>query len=665
MSASTDAASSSIGPVLLTLVCSVLRHSPAASGGAPVPASLADLSSGTALANFLHVALPHVFDADIASRTSDNWIVHRTTLNEILDKLQSYSKDVLSAKVESVIDGVDTAAIAREKSIDQIVRLVELAVTVSVFSGSQDVLSKVRQLEKADNDALGRHVKTIATRFGLSKAKKPAEGASSSTNLIVASGSGSTSPAPAGVATSGALREFDAAFSPDAFRQLQQSLDRCRAEAQQSAQALQLLNAKHELLSCQHEELEGKYKKVVDQEVARGTSQKERDLQVALSKRDEMVIELQRQVSGLTSDVHREREKSRKLDEDHIKLVAEHDAQSDTLRQVRAALKERDAECSLASDKLAALMANRQRMDDEISRMMEEAAIMKAQTTALKDQLAKAKSEGASVEVALKHAQEKITALEHQVAAGSVTVEGMVGGAGAEAWTVVQDLRDDLEAERATRHQVEAELQAMITAKTTTCGSGIMVTTTTSLLEAAGDDDDASRLASTMNSRPATAVNATSVTAAAGHGLAPASALETTSSGSSGPAAATNATNEEWNRQRIQIETAKKAMLSERAVLVSSVFDAGVRNSQLTQLLTASAMASPPPLFGRFAQQSPEEGGLAGPLWAAFGFGASSSAAINSHAAGGGEATFLERQRASFQQGLISYLARPKASLLP
>jgi predicted nucleic acid-binding Zn-ribbon protein len=612
-----------------------------AKGKDPCPAT-ADLRSGIALSELLFIAVPNFppFDVDGLNRSKDNWVLWRSNIEELIDKINSYAASALSATA-AILTGLDVVAIARDANTEMIQKITEAAVVVAILSGSPDVISKIKTLEKTDSEVLQRTVKAHIAIHGLTKPKRAPDGSALPVTVVqpgksgsAASSASSTAPAAAtgasgGVSTpssSGALKEFNAQYSDEAVRRLTSERNEAQTALRQAEESLKVLNGRLSLLEQEREDLERKYKKLLEQESTKGSSTKERELQQAVAKRDETIAELRTKVMKAENERELSDSKCQEMCSEVSKLNEQLQRNTEQHTQLKEKLKNALGEMSIANDKAEANVMQRQKLETEVQALDAEKTAIAAKLITAKDALTSSKSEVAHLQKELAQCRDKISHLESDLVSRAVTVEGASDdSAGVEA--IISSLREEIAAAREENERLRnssASSKELEDAKQE------------NVLAQRRIDQLQGEVQALMAAR-----DAAKKEAAAAVETAKAS-LQTSSDDA-----------EQVAKQKEQLATAKKAMISERFVLVSSVYELAVANVQ--QSLIAAAASSTPSSFGPSASDFLLQAKSYHP------HSSRSEAAVP----GAAEMTFLERQRKTFQFGIIRQLANGAAGMRP
>lgn len=350
-----------------------------------------DLSDGVALFRALSLASPRAFPMDGIKPNQANWVLKRANITYLVSCVTQYCRSSLGNPALDVSAHVDCAAAA--KSDPKALRtLAEVVLTVCVLSGSSDILPKIRQMERADQEAIHCCAKKYMCAMGLRAAKKVLQeqqinGATpAAADTLVSTQCANPDQPPLG----SQMRVFedrlgDSAVLFEENKQLQRRLIAVEDD-------LRLLRSENDLVKKESKEINRKYRSL--QEVhAAGPSAKERELQQMLSRKDERISELSESLESSKKKIAEKLEAVADAQKNLLKVTEENAALKAELIQRSEDRNDILSKLQVAQDSLALIAQLRSDVEQQLGEKGEAIKSLQAKLDASKNESAQRKEQ--------------------------------------------------------------------------------------------------------------------------------------------------------------------------------------------------------------------------------------------------------------------------------
>eukprot|EP00758_Cryptobia_borreli_P004286 Tbor_TRINITY_DN4286_c0_g1::TRINITY_DN4286_c0_g1_i1::g.23931::m.23931 len=277
---------------------------------APAP-SFSSLSEITHLYNVLYIAAPNSFNEkdSLNIDAQENWVLKKSNLETLLRAMNEFATVFLS-DVDSfdMFKVIDATVIAKQQDDGkQLEILCEYVVTLAILSNNSAILSRLRHMAKDRQQQLSASTKRVMHLHSLRKA----------TSLVAGSIQRSLSPnvSPTSSTVGGQrpidedIKAFDVIRNNEDPAKLRSEIGILRNELRDKNSALHLAGSKLEMAEGQLEQLQRRYRTLLEQSESKGPSIRERELHTTISQRDEKIAQL----NGFLDDLQR---KNRTLTEE-------------------------------------------------------------------------------------------------------------------------------------------------------------------------------------------------------------------------------------------------------------------------------------------------------------------------------------------------------------
>lgn len=340
----------------------------------PAP-SFESLNDGHHFYRILASAASYCFaeDANSVSMT-DNRILKKTNLGILVRDMSNFGSKFLKATDNfdlSTSNSISVDRIAKGEDTEGLIELAEYVVTMAALSGNSSIIEKLRSLSKERQTVLNGILKRIMTLHGFKKATPPATATAAAAATVTANQSSAPNSGGHVGSSSTSVKASDDIRSNDDPSVLRSELTVLRNELRDVTASLNTAEGKCIVAEQQLEQLQARYRILLEQSESRAPTSKERELQQALTsvtKKEEQI----NQLNGMLMDSeakNKELKASRKEAEDELAkikaaLEAEKKKAIDLLRE------KSDAVCQLevSNDRLNIANKKKEELERELTK---------------------------------------------------------------------------------------------------------------------------------------------------------------------------------------------------------------------------------------------------------------------------------------------------------
>ena len=419
--------------------------------------SFQELSDGVHFFDLLsNISGDHFDPADI-KRGQSNSVLRKSNLDKLLSALTQFVADVQEGKRDfNMATYVDSSAII-DGDETTLVTLAEFVFTIFITSGSREMMDKVRALAKPEQQALQAAAKKTMTTHALKKA--PVTGGvhhARSTSTPVAEQQAVSSPSTGNVRVFGASNS-DPTTLLEENKKLNEQLSTTSAQLAEA-------HAAHEELLQRHKQLEGKYKKMMDEGTV-GQSVKERELYDKLDAKDRTIRELEdnaKLAERKIEQLAKELDAGRDTRDNQAKEIA---SLQDSLAEERRLKLEAIDEIAMHKDRSSVNIKRREELEEEVDRVVQE-------KKTLEEKLNQKRSEVESRDSQIKSLTDSLTQLKSEIDSQREKIAELEAADGLAhnfakkddfSATSASVLREELEEIRNARNSEKAEYEKKLT----------------------------------------------------------------------------------------------------------------------------------------------------------------------------------------------------------